>query len=262
MKSSVRWFHLCILFLYLGAQPVCAARGLQISSDRSVLLGEDEMQITASISGFTDGEMVYIKGAFFQAGSSNYFGFTKSGDAWVKNSASNTSQRMIKIGDWDGVLVVKSDFSDSGYKGEGDYLVKVGFYYGSATSVNWSTNTLAVTVNEPDPTVTHSPSPTHTATPTQTPRPSNSLTPTLFSISNSPSPFNTPTRYEMVSANYDSTNSGTPDILGISDEHDSTHTADVSRNISTKPFVISLFLISVGCALLSGVFIWQKNGIL
>ena len=151
-------------------QNVFASRSLSISNDKTTLLGDEESLITASASGFTDGETILIKGAFYQSGSSNYFGYTKNGDTWVKNSASNTSQRAVKIGDWDGTLVIKSDFGDSGYKGEGEYLFKVGFYYGTS-SVNWSTNSVTITINEPDPTSTNTPTPSNSPTSTSTPTP-------------------------------------------------------------------------------------------
>jgi hypothetical protein len=94
----------------LAAFPVFAARKLTITGDKSSLLGDEELLVTASASGFTDGETVYIKGAFYQTGSTNYFGYTKNNDSWIKNSAQNTSQRAITIGNWDGTLIVKSDF--------------------------------------------------------------------------------------------------------------------------------------------------------
>lgn len=118
-----------LLGIIIFVPSVYAARSMTVNAGKSSLLGNEDVTITASASGFTDGETIYIKGAFFQSGSSNYFGYTKSGDAWIKNSTSNTSQRAVKIGDWDGTLVVKSDFTDSGYKGEGDYSFKVGYYY-------------------------------------------------------------------------------------------------------------------------------------
>src|SRR5579872_4404452 len=127
------------------------------------------MTITvASMSGFTSGETIYVKGAIYKDGSTNYFGLTQNGNLWIKNGDSTTNQRQVQIGNWDGSLVLQSDFADSGYTnyGEGDYKVKVGFYYttstGSLSSVNWSTNSLDVTINDPDPTPTPTSPPTST----------------------------------------------------------------------------------------------------
>src|SRR3990167_1285393 len=98
-------------FLFFQSKPIYAARNISITSDKSSLKGYEEMNLTASTSGFTDGETIYIKGAFYQdSASPNYFGYTKNGDNWIKNSESSQSQRLIKIGEWDGKLIVKSDF--------------------------------------------------------------------------------------------------------------------------------------------------------
>lgn len=179
---SIRILFLTVIFLFLIPSSVFAARSLTIEANKSSLFGEEEMIVaTSSASGFTDGETIYIKGAFYKEGSTNYLGYTKNGDQWIKNGETTTSQRSVKIGEWDGKLDVKSDFSDSGYQGEGDYKFKVGFYYttsgGNLSSVNWSDNILSVIINEPSytptPTSTNTPTPnpTNTPTPTKTPTP-------------------------------------------------------------------------------------------
>lgn len=168
------------LFL-ISSSSVYAARTLSITSNKTSLFGDEEMAVTASMSGFTNGETIYIKGAFFQSGSTNYFGYTKSSDTWIKNSTENASQRSVKIGEWDGNVIVKSDFSDSGYKGEGDYSFKVRFYYGSSFTADWSSNVLTLAINEPDPTPTLSSTPTNVPTsvptPTKNPVPSATVKP-------------------------------------------------------------------------------------
>lgn len=182
---------LCLLlfilfFLIFSVKKSDAARSLSITSNKSALFGTEEMTITASPSGFTTGETIYIKGAFYQDGTTNYFGYTKNGDNWVKNGDSTTTQKQIKIGEWDGVATVKLDFGDSGYKGEGGYKFKLGFYYltssSNPSSVNWSSNILDISVSEPDPTPTSTPVPTNvpsltpTKVPTATPTPSKTPT--------------------------------------------------------------------------------------
>lgn len=173
---------LLFLFCFFFAKPALAVRNLTISSDKTSLFGYEDTTITASVSGFTDGELIYIKGAFYQDGSTNYFGYTKNGDNWIKNGDSTASQKQIKIGDWNNKIIVESDFSDSGYKGESGYKFKVGFYYvtsgGNLSAVNWSSNSLDINLNEPDP--------TPTPTPSLTPTPQNSSTPT-------PTPAKSPT---------------------------------------------------------------------
>lgn len=165
MKKYYLGFASFLFLFFFLAQPSYAVRSLIIESNKSALFGEEEMMVhIASMSGFTTGETIYFKGAFFQEGSTNYLGYTKSDDTWVKNGESNISQKKIKIGDWDGNLVVKTDFSDSGYSGEGSYKFKLGFYYltsgGNISSINWSSNNLDVNISEPDPTATLTPEPT------------------------------------------------------------------------------------------------------
>lgn len=258
-----------LLGIIIFVPSVYAARSMTVNAGKSSLLGNEDVTITASASGFTDGETIYIKGAFFQSGSSNYFGYTKSGDAWIKNSTSNTSQRAVKIGDWDGTLVVKSDFTDSGYKGEGDYSFKVGYYYGSYSSVNWSSNILSLTINEPDPTPTNTPTstpvptatsiPTSTPTLTSTPTPLSTQTPT-----NTPtliptkilSPILTPGESPYQGGNeLTVSNSANITVLGI--ESESPIATETQR--STMSIIFPLSCISLGLALLTAVSVWQAH---
>ena len=160
-------FLLANLLVSFLAPGVFGARNLTITTtDKTSLFGQEEITLTASASGFTDGESIYIKNAFYGDGSTNYFGYTKNGDNWIKNGDSTISQRSVKIGEWDLKIVGKSDFLDSGFNGEGDYKLKLGFYYtttgGNLSSVNWSENSLDIHINEPDPT----PTPTPAITPT------------------------------------------------------------------------------------------------
>ena len=124
----MKWWLPALLFLF-AAIPVFATRSLSITADKTSLFGDEAMIITASSSGFIDGETIYIKGAFYQDGSTNYYGYTQKEDTWIKNGQTTTDQLAIKMGEWSQLLKVKSDFSDSGYKGEGDYKFKVGYYY-------------------------------------------------------------------------------------------------------------------------------------
>lgn len=189
-----------LILVCLLPQNALAARSITITSDRNSLFGSDEMNISASISGFTNGEKIYLKGAFFKDGSTNYFGYTKSGDSWIKNSTTATDQRVVEIGNWDTNTIVRSDFNDSGYTGKGDYKFKLGYYYltsgGNLSSVNWSANTLSLTLDAPAPTqaptqttsqTTSSTSKTasiKTNTPTKTPTQAKTNS-TLTNVSNS-----------------------------------------------------------------------------
>ena len=146
---------LFLLYLFLPTQTL-AARSISVTSDKGSIYGIEEANISASISGFTNGEKIYIKGAFFKDGSTNYFGYTKSGDSWIKNSTSATGQRQVEIANWDQSVIVRSDFDDSGYEGKGEYKFKLGFYYttsgGNLSSVNWSNSISFFSLDSPAPT--------------------------------------------------------------------------------------------------------------
>lgn len=154
-KQFFALFFVCLLFFIPTS--TFAARSVSITSDKNSLFSDEELTLSASMSGFAEGETIYLKGAFFKEGSTNYFGYTKNGDSWIKNSTTATEQRAIQIGNFDGVVIVRSDFDDSGYSGSGDYSLKLGFYYitsgGNVSSVNWSSNILSVLLEAPTPTV-------------------------------------------------------------------------------------------------------------
>lgn len=146
-----------IFFLFFSCSQVYAARSMIITSSKSSLFGDEELTLSASMSGFTNNETIYIKGAFYNDGSTNYFGLTKYNDNFIKNGESTVTQKQITVGNWDNNLIVKPDFTDSGFIGENTYKLKVGFYYltsgGNISPVNWS-NALDVAISLPDPTAT------------------------------------------------------------------------------------------------------------
>lgn len=169
--------RVCIILIFffstfIFSSQLVFARDISITANKASLFGDEELVITASSSGFASDEQLYIKGAFFQDGTSNYFGFTKNNNEWIKNSASSQSQRYIKMNEWDGLIYVRNDTTDTGYKGDGSYKFKLGFYYttpgGSISSVNWSTNTIDVALSYPSPTPTPLPTSTPTVFPTPT----------------------------------------------------------------------------------------------
>lgn len=153
-KQLFALFSLCLFLTFPSSS--FAARSVSITGDKSSLFDDEELVLSASMSGFMDGETIYLKGALFKEGSTNYFGYTKNGDSWIKNSTTALEQRAVQIGSFDGSVIVKSDFSDSGYSGAGSYNLKLGFYYitsgGNTSSINWSSNVLSINLDPPAPT--------------------------------------------------------------------------------------------------------------
>lgn len=146
----LKTISLFFIFWVVFASSAHAARKVIIFSDQNRLTNSDILIISASTSGFLDTEKIYFKGAFFKESSSIYFGFTKDNNSQVKNSKTATSQRVIDIGSWDKLLSVKVDFDDTGFLGSSEYFFKIGYYYtnskGNLSSVNWSTNSIPVSI--------------------------------------------------------------------------------------------------------------------
>lgn len=243
MKKILSIFTIFIVWLFIFPQRIEAARSLSITSDKLSLFGDEEMLITASPSGFATDEAILIKGAFYQDGSTNYFGYTKKVETWIKNSDPTVSQPSVNTGSWDGTIHVKTDFLDGGYKGEGDYKFKIGFYYttsgGNLSSVNWSSNILTITINEPDPTPTPTPNPTTVPTPTPTPIKTVAPTPTK---SPTPRPILTPTP--------------TPEVLGDSTQVENQNPeSDLTETSSPEPVAQEPSNPKKGMAILAIVFV-------
>ena len=176
----MKWF---VVILVLLVQPlVIYAKSMTFTLSTDLLKGEQELIVIASPSGFTPQEILYIKGAFFKEGSSNYFGYTKHEETWIKNSVSTKHQRNVVVGEWDGTVVVKPDYSDTGFTGNGRYKFKIGFYTvasdGDISSVRWSETIASLEIEKPPPTPTHVPS--NTLIPTQIPSKTPTSTPTLL----------------------------------------------------------------------------------
>lgn len=201
-----QFFALFVTIILIQPSAVQAARSIVISADKTSLINDEEMIVSASVSGFTQGEKIYTKGAFFLDGSSNYFGYTKNNDQWVKNSESAVNQKQVEIGNWDLNTNVKGDHLDSGFIGKGEYNFKLGYYYitsgGNISSINWSENILKITLDPPLPTNTNTP--TSKSSQISSLSVSKTTAPSL-AISRTPTPtqFIEKTTYSTKSSNFD-----------------------------------------------------------
>ncbi len=149
----------------------------QINSDQSF-----KVLVNLSLSN-NPNTTFYIKGAFKKSDSSNYFGFTKADNTWVKNNSSYSDQYHISTdssGNWSGNLEIQSDSEDSGFIGSGDYVFKVGRYTQSGSGPSWSNentiNILAIASQDnqesPTQTMVISSSKTNTPSPSTLQKPS------------------------------------------------------------------------------------------
>ena len=164
----------------------------------------------------------------------------------------------------------KTDFSDSGYQGEGEYNFKVGFYYitgtGSVSSINWS-SILVLTISEPDPTPTNTPTPTMVPTATPTIVPTATTGPTK-SPTSTPIPSIITPSITLASTISQTENEDNSDTLGeatISGETEvvDTQTPEKTKVLSTKTskwpgvFMIVGGLLFITCGIL--YFLWFKQ---
>jgi hypothetical protein len=83
-------------------------------------------------------------------------------------------------GIWAGTISAKIDIDDGGFKGPGNYIVKLAKYI-TSSSPAYSSNSFSIAANI-TPTPTPAPTSTSTPTPTKTPTPTNTPVP-IFSIS-------------------------------------------------------------------------------
>jgi len=192
-----------LTFLFLSS-PAYATISLTISNFEKV---NDYFSIDVTLSGAASDSSYFIQAMFTKPESPNYLGFTwgQKGD-WIKYVSSpetdyiKTNFPILENNNTQKILL-RPDTDDSGYKGPGEYLVKVKRYTqgGSSTA---SDNSLTVTLAEATPTQevsptqdpTTSPTPTSVATATSTPTstPTNTSAPTATKTSTS-STTNTPT---------------------------------------------------------------------
>lgn len=140
----------------------------QISSIPSSINSDQSFQTKVEISGLTPNTKYYLKGAFYKSGSSNYFGKTKVGSDWIKNSSTYSNQ-LAFTSDNDGKfnqnIEIMPDSDDSGLSGSGSYLFKVARYTSSGSGPTWSNeqsiniNLISASISQSSSSKTPSPTP-------------------------------------------------------------------------------------------------------
>src|SRR5579884_315417 len=125
---------------------------ITISNVPSNINSDDVFSTTVNLSSPNNPNTIfYLKGAFYIDGSTNYFGKTLVNGNWVKNSSGYNSQLEIITdgsGNWQGIIQVMPDDSDSGFTGTGSYNFKVAKYTSSG-NLSWSNSTsLTITLTD------------------------------------------------------------------------------------------------------------------
>lgn len=204
MKAAVGFIAVFIFLLVPNF--ALAAFTIYDVSPSTINSSEDIITITASASGLQNVTQ-YVQVGLTKEGESpsDYFGFTKnSSEEWYLYKSSPTTSDLSSYffnfipsgGVWSGQILAKIDIDDSGFKGAGNYALKLFKYITSSPSYS-DTFTIVVNVtpaptSTPTPTPTNTPTPAPTNTPTPTVAPTSTSTPTT-SPTNTPTPTKTPT---------------------------------------------------------------------
>jgi len=267
MKPRI-YFMIAGVIVVLGILlPKARAVSVTISDFPEVVDQTQEISIPIHLDCQNCSSSSFLRGVFYSAGSSNYFGFTEVSEGTWFNGPGGTCIKYFEVpatmlheGTWSGMLKIKPDIDSSYYNGPGEYLFKIGRYTGSCSSPTWSVEkTVAITgpTHTPTPSNTNTPMPTatHTLMPTNTP--SSTMSPTATStiaIKNTISPAPSKNRIQE-SATDSSTVLGT--FENISRDEVNPISTESSKS-PAKPIVFSLLLVGSGFGLLSGVFAWKK----
>ncbi len=177
------------LLLFFGLPKTVSA--ISFTIENPVREG-DYFIVDASISGITAAS-AYVQGMFTSSTSSNFFGFTwGQKEDWVEYQSSTTKDFItanfpILLKNNPQKIWIRPNYTDSGFKGSGDYYLKLKRYTGSSDGDSGESNTLTVYLLSPalptdsptpSPSPTNTPEPTITLAPTRTPTPTPLKTPT------------------------------------------------------------------------------------
>ncbi len=185
-----------LLFCFsFASTPVCVlAATIQLGSGPSQISTSDEYTIPVSLTIGSDATY-YLRGVFYQPGSTNYCGYTWNGASWYNGpyTANNGWMSLFAIqtvdSSWSGTLKAKIDPTDSGCSSSGSYLFKVERYTsgGSGTFDTQNEQTVNVVIPTPTPTLVPTVPPTLIPTPTKLPPTSiPTITPALKTPTNIP----------------------------------------------------------------------------
>ncbi len=178
-----------VLFLFCSPVIKSAFAAISITSVSPTVINsqEDIISLTATASGLSSSTQ-YLQVVFTKEGeATNYFGLTNNQQGeWYKYKSSPSLAGDLQVyfysftpvgGAWTGTISAKLDTGDNGFKGIGNYIIKLAKYI-TSSSPTYSANQYTVTVNIAIPTPTLTPTPTPTLTPTPTPPPTKTPTST------------------------------------------------------------------------------------
>lgn len=241
--------------LVLGAGRI-QATSLTLDNVPSEVNAEESFEASVQFLTSAKNTNYYLAGVFYKTSGNGLFGLTEVSGNMVSLSASPSSFYQITTseeGSWSGKLRVKADIKDPGFKGEGDYWLRIDRFTGKSTSPAESSNPVGIRIKYiPPPTPPPTPEPTASkATPTPTPPPTPKATAGEASPIPSPTPSPSPTkRPGLTQAKMPALVAPTasaasaPAVLGAIDTEVTTTSAASNKTAPT--------LILIGSLLLSG----------
>jgi hypothetical protein len=153
---------------------------------------QDPFDVEVQISGASENTTNYLRIALFKPATTSYFGYTFNNKDWI-NSSTHSDYLAIPIGadgSWKGKVQGKLDSEHAGYKGPGDYALKVRRYTESG-SYKWSEEK-TIAIHGPELSPTPFPTPIKSG-PTATSTPKPTATPKITQPKSSPTPTQKPT---------------------------------------------------------------------
>jgi hypothetical protein len=217
----------------------------------------DPFTVTASISGAATGTN-YLRIDVYKDGMQSYLGETYNGSDWCSSSNGKDYFPInVQSGKfWSGDVQARiGDIIGTSYDGQGSYKMRLRRYTssGSPGSEDPDNSAVSIVINIPTPTPTNTPTPTSTPVPTSTPTSTVTSTPTRTPTpTHTPTPTKTPTATPtMIATVKEGTSGGELMVLG--------DTVASSPGQTVKPVIISMALVALGTAMLSGVIVWKKR---
>ncbi len=271
LKSFSIFFLGLLVFSFA---PCVFAATITVQNGATSLGSADEYTVDTVVSiGSANGTQYFLRGAFYQDGTTNYCGYTYNGSDWYNGPYTTNSGWLhllpitITSSSWSGQLKAKLDLADAGCANSGIYHFKIERFTASGNGTFDSQTEQTLTVILP----TATPTPVPTSTPTAMPVPTaikSTATPTQ-----KPTIASSPTKVAPIvpsatdipagSSGMPSTPSG---VLGASASSMPTLVAGIADKKETTTNMWAIVFILGGILLLSAcgilVFILRKKGML
>lgn len=191
-----------IFILWSWISPVSASLTLNINAAAEKINFNDEVEVDVDLRGAADDTIYYLRIAFTHPDRPAYFGYTQNNNgSFVKYA--DTYNNFFQLttnqeGSWSGKLRGKVDCEDNDFKGNGNYILKVGRFTASGKSHDWSDNNLTLEIQGASSTPTATPSvpkpsstpkpPTSTPKPASTPKATITPRPVISMVTPTPIP--------------------------------------------------------------------------